>query len=115
MRISNVLKRLAKAYKLISFSTIQGKREAENKEGETTVSLKDLFGGDAWAQDADNVLLINGRRDSRVRKLSLAKGRESAIGEFHVAFRLEPKPYFGQVRGAFTTGTTGTSVEFKTL
>lgn len=116
MRISNMMKRIAKVYKLICYSTVQAKRESEDKQGNSDVSLKDLFGSDAWSQDADNLYLISGLRGSNLRKIKLAKGRESALGEFHIEFALDPKPSFNQTGRAAQLQTEGEkSVAFQTL
>jgi len=100
--ISNTMKRLCKHFSLIGWSVIQVKREAENKEGDTDASLKDIYGADVWAQDSDNVVLISGKRGSPLRKIKLAKGRESNVGEFNIHFRLSPFPFFKQAHGVMT-------------
>lgn len=107
--ISNSMKRICKHFSLIGWSVIQVKREAENKEGDTDASLKDIYGADVWAQDSDNVVLISGKRGSPLRKIKLAKGRESNIGEFNIHFKLSPFPFFQQARGVIATS----QVKFK--
>jgi hypothetical protein len=109
--ISNTMKRLCKYFSLIGWSIIQVKREAENREGDTDASLKDIYGADVWAQDSDNVVLISGKRGSTLRKVKLAKGRESNVGEFNIHFRLSPFPFFRQAHG-ITTNNNG-KVRFK--
>lgn len=108
--ISNTMKRICKYFSLIGWSVIQIKREAENKEGDTDASLKDIYGADVWAQDSDNVVLISGKRGSPIRKIKLAKGRESNVGEFNIHFKLSPYPFFKQAHGVIATSGT---VKFK--
>jgi replicative DNA helicase len=102
--ISNTMKRLCLAFRLRGFSIIQIKREAESKNGDTKPSLKEIYGADSWAQDADNVILIGGKRGSKHRLVSLAKGRESNVGEFNINFQLTPYPDFSASRGLITSG-----------
>jgi replicative DNA helicase len=110
--ISNTMKRLCMAFKIIGFSIVQVNREAENKAGDTTPSLKNIYGADAWAQDADNVFIIGGKRGSKTRIGSLAKGRESNIGEFSFKYELSPRPDFSELR-TLKSLSEGGSVEFQ--
>lgn len=110
--ISNTMKRICMAFKLIGFSIIQVNRDAENKQGETTPSLKNIYGADAWAQDCDNCFIIGGKRGSKTRIGSLAKGRESNIGEFSVKFELSPRPDFSELR-TLKSLSEGGSVDFQ--
>lgn len=112
--ISNTSKRLAIAFKIVWYSIIQINRQAENKAGETTPSLKDIYGADAWAQDADNVLIFGGKRGARIRIASLAKGRESNVGEFSTRFQLNPRPDFGEIK-TLKSISDGGSVEFAAI
>lgn len=97
--VSQTMKRVCLAHKVRGISIVQVKREAESKSGEATSSLKDLYGTDAWAQDSDHVILLNGKRGSNRRIVDLVKGRESAIGAFNINFQLTPYPDFSQVTG----------------
>lgn len=97
--ISSTAKRVAKVKKLVFMSVIQSNRDGETKEGDTKPTLKDLYGADAWAQDADRVLLLGGRRGSPFRDLALAKSRDSTIGEVKLSFTLNP-PSIVQTGGA---------------
>jgi replicative DNA helicase len=110
--ISNRSKQLAKAFSVLWFSIIQVNRESENKAGDTTPSLKNIYGADAWAQDADNVIILGGKRGASTRIFSLAKCRESNIGEFAVRFELSPRPDFSQLRTLKSVSSEG-SVEFQ--
>lgn len=112
--ISNTSKRLAMAFKVKWFSIIQVNRQAENKAGETTPSLKDIYGADAWAQDADNVVIIGGKRGAKTRTVSLAKGRESNVGEFSIKFELSPKPDLSEIK-TLKSLSSGGSVEFDAI
>lgn len=114
--ISATLKRLALAFNLRVYMTIQAKRDSEDKtaSGLTKSRLTDLYGADAWAQDADNVLLINGKRTACVRTMSLEKAREAPVGEWAIGFQLDPYPYFGEMIGRGRVGS-GPAVKFKGL
>lgn len=109
---SNLSKRYAKAYKVFWCSVVQGNRDGENSAGDTRVSLKDIYGADAWAQDSSTVFLLGGKRGSNSRILSLAKSRESAIGDFNIGFSLSP-PNFPILLGGSTAGSAST-VSFTT-
>jgi replicative DNA helicase len=112
--ISNTSKRLAIAFKTLWYSIIQINRLAENKTGESNPSLKDIYGADAWAQDADNVYLIGGKRGGKSRMLSLAKGRESNIGDISIKFELAPYPDFKEIK-TIKSLSSGGSVEFDAI
>lgn len=98
--ISSTMKRIAMHYKVKAYIIIQSKRESETKNAETDSRLKDLFGGDAWAQDADIVTILNGRRGANTRRLSLDKAREGGVGDFNIEFKLDPYPSFKQISSA---------------
>jgi replicative DNA helicase len=96
--ISNTLKRIALVFKLEAFAIIQVNREAENAAAETVPRLKNIYGADAWAQDADKVILIGGKRGSGTRIMSLGKGRESNVGDWVINYQLSPYPNFKELR-----------------
>lgn len=109
--ISNYSKRAAKSKGVVILSAIQANRDAESDDGDSKPSLTNLYGADAWAQDADLVLLIAGKRAGNTRNLIIAKGRESALGDFSIHFSLTP-PNFGQFAAASATALDS---EFKTV
>jgi len=79
--ISSTLKRISMMYGLKSLAVVQAKRDAESDtiSGATKARLVHIYGSDTWAQDADNVIILNGKRSSPVRTFSLEKAREGAI------------------------------------
>lgn len=93
--ISNSLKRLAKLHRVVLVSVIQGNREGEKKgDGPTQTTLANIYGADAWAQDADYALILNGRRGlPDGRTLEVAKGRESGLGSANILFRVDPPSF----------------------
>lgn len=98
--LSSQLNALAKRQSVPIIASVQLGRRSENaKTGITQGSLVDIYNCDAWAQDADFVLLMGGRRGANSRLLSLAKGRDTAVGEFHVNFQLDPFPRFTELHG----------------
>lgn len=92
--LSNKTKELAKMLKVLWFVTLQDNRQAEDKKGNTKGGFTTVFGADAWAQDADWLLQMEGRRGTRERGLNLNKGRESNLLEFRINFKLSPRPNF---------------------
>jgi replicative DNA helicase len=105
--ISNRLKAVAKATGTLIIIVIQMNRNAEKKDGTTRGTISDLYGSDRWAQDADWVIDLNGKRGSKYRTVCLLKGRESSVGEFNVKFRLSPYPDFSEAKGLSAKQPTG--------
>jgi replicative DNA helicase len=103
--ISKRIKAIAKATRTTGFAIIQLNRNAEKRDGSTKGGIQDIYGADAWAQDADGVVSVEGKRGTNRRVLNIIKGRESAIGEFNVKYFLEPYPDFGEV-GSVSSGPT---------
>lgn len=106
--IAGALKRYAKAYKTCIFGIIQSNRDSETSTGDTKPTLSTIYGSDAWAQDADNVVLIGGTRGSPTRTIYLAKGRESGLGDFQIGFQLDP-PDFSMLASASAVMSTNTT------
>lgn len=113
--VSNTMKRMALQRSLRIWNSLQCGRDNETKEGDTTARLKDIYGSDAFAQDADCIFLLSGMRGSNRRQLEIGKGRDSAVGGVTLEFSVSP-PRFEQVGGSgqLTTGSSG-SVGFKTI
>jgi KaiC/GvpD/RAD55 family RecA-like ATPase len=97
--LSNRLKALAKYTNTLLFAVVQMNREAEDKHGNAKGSVRSVYNSDAWAQDADGLMDVGGRRGSPSRILSWLKGRESGLGDFNVKFQLDPFPSFDESRG----------------
>ena len=109
--LSNRLKAITLAKRVVMVPVIQMNRQAEGKDGEVKGSLGAIYGSDAWAQDADYLLDLGGKRGSNYRTLSLLKGRESNIGEFNIEFALSPYPKFNQTAvGAHASQASFTGV-----
>lgn len=104
---SAMLRRISAAHGMKSILVVQAKREAEAEtiSGVTKAALKDIYGADNWAQDADFVLLINGKRGAPIRTIHLDKGRESDVGNWVIDFKLSPYPMFGEIEGMAEKGT----------
>ena len=109
--LSNRMKVIAKATKTIIVPVLQLNRTAEDKQGNTKGSLVSIHNADAWAQDADAVFTIGGKRGAPTRSLELVKGRESNVGEAVINFKLNPYPSFEQ--SAALTGATAGTTKFK--
>lgn len=112
--LSNRFKAVAKATGTLIFLILQMNRNAE-KADTTKGSIKDVYGSDAWGQDADGVYELNGQRGSTKRNLVLLKGRDSAIGEVVINFRLDPPDLsesLTQSRNA-PKGSSGKEIKFK--
>lgn len=103
---SAMLRRISGAHGLKSILVVQAKREAEAEtiSGVTKAALKDIYGADNWAQDADFVLLINGKRGAPIRTVHLDKGRESDVGSWVIDFKLSPYPIFREIEGMVEKG-----------
>lgn len=103
---SAMLRRISGAHGLKSILVVQAKREAEAEtiSGVTKAALKDIYGADNWAQDADFVLLINGKRGAPIRTVHLDKGRESDVGSWVIDFKLAPYPIFREIEGMVEKG-----------
>jgi replicative DNA helicase len=113
--LSNRCKALAKARHVIIVAVVQLNRKAENKKtGSTDGGLADIYNSDQFAQDADGVYILNGQRGSPRRTVSVAKGRESNVGDFTINFKLDPYPDFSEVQSAASL-TAGNSISFKTV
>ncbi len=108
--LSNRLKSIAKAKKLFLIATVQLNRSAETQSGQTKGALKAVFGADAWSQDCDYLLSLDGDRHSPLRNIDLLKGRESSLGGFPINFQLSPRPNFTQL-GAMPVAPVPTSEE----
>lgn len=98
--ISAFLKRLSARRRLLSIAALQTNRDSEGNdakdEGFSRPTLRNIYGADRWAQDADFVMLLGGKRDASTRLLSLAKGRDSAVGDLTVNFHIMPCPMFDE-------------------
>ena len=88
--LSQKCKAVAKALKVVLILSVQMNRTAEAKDGSTKGGITTIFGADAWAQDADFVLQMEGRRGAPIRKINLTKGRESDLVQFPIHFKLSP-------------------------
>lgn len=106
--VSSTLKRLAMAHRMITVPIVQANRtgEAESDSGSTRSSLANIYGGDAWAQDADYLVMLNGRRGAPARMVELQKAREAELGKWKIHFQLHPYPKFSEVSdGSSDTGS----------
>lgn len=103
--ISSMLKRISMAYSLRTIAVVQAKREAESDSisGVTKAGITHIYGADTWAQDSDLVLMLNGKRGSSVRTVSLEKAREGEIGSWTINFKLHPYPDLCEVTGGQPT------------
>lgn len=113
--LSNRCKSIAKALKVVIIVVVQLNRNAEQKGGNSKGGLKDVYGSDSWAQDADGLWLLHGQRGTNRRTLEVAKGRNSNIGEFEIEFAVNP-PRFKEVKGSAKTvsvASGGTKIRFK--
>lgn len=112
--ISSRIKVIAKVTKTVIHVVVQLNRSAEDKTGNTKGSISSIYGADTWAQDADYVATIGGKRGGTSRLIALLKGRESNVGEFYITFGLSPRPNFSENKTLTTsTTTTGSQVKFK--
>ena len=109
--LSNRMKVIAKATKTIVVPVLQLNRGAEDKSGNTKGSIVSIHNADAWAQDADYVITLGGKRGATSRIVGLVKGRESNVGEFPVEFKVNPFPSFRE--NAALGGTNTGTVQFK--
>ena len=114
--ISSQCKVLAKNLNTTILIVIQMNRRSEKPDGTTKGSISDLYGSDSWAQDADFVFDVGGKRGSNMRTINILKGRNSAIGEFNVKFQIDPYPNFdesgliGKPTAQSSTGVTFTAL-----
>lgn len=99
--ISSTLKRYSMAFGMVCYPIIQARRDAEanSVSGATNAKLGDLYGSDAWAQDSDYVLVVNGKRASDFRTILLEKSREGETGQWSTEFKLNPWPRFQELEG----------------
>lgn len=106
--ISSTLKRLSMAYSCKTVAVVQAKREAEADtiSGVTKAGITHIYGADTWAQDSDLVLMLNGKRGSTVRTISLEKAREGEIGTWTINFKLDPFPDLSEIVGSETSSQT---------
>jgi hypothetical protein len=92
--LSNRSKEYAKALNVLWINTLQDNRSAEDKKGNTKGGATTVYGSDAWGQDSDYLLQMDGRRGAKERGVALNKGRESDLVEFRIGFQLRPCPKF---------------------
>jgi replicative DNA helicase len=112
MSISNRSKALAKAENAVVIVIVQMRRDHETKTGMASSSLSGIYGTDAFAQDADGVIMIRGQRGSNRRVIELGKGRDTALGEIGVNFKLDPFPDFSEC-SIQPDETSSPEIEFK--
>lgn len=112
-KISSQLKAAAKTLHTIIIIVIQMNRKAEKPDGTAKGGIADLYGADTWAQDADVVMDLGGKRGSNSRIINILKSRNSGIGEFNIEYKLDPCPSFKQISSV--TSSPGSSVTFTPL
>lgn len=112
--IAQTGKRLAKAYNVPVWMSTQMNRNAEDKAGNTKGTVKDVFGSDAWMQEADAAFEVSGNRQvDNQRLLSILKGREfKGIGDIMLNFQLAPYPDFSECTSQQIASATPTT-QFK--
>jgi replicative DNA helicase len=104
--ISRRLKAVALAYNVILIISLQFNRTVEDKTGKAKAALSAIYGSDAWGQDADWVISIEGKRGANSRLVKLVKGRESAVVNFHALFSVTP-PCFDEAKPGQIVDTGG--------
>lgn len=111
--ISAMAKRVAKLTGVLLILVNQMGRKAEGKSN-TKGTIADIYFGDTWAQDADYVFEVSGKRGSNARMIAILKGRNSVTGEFLTKFQISPKPDFSELSyGASVPGVSPGEVQFK--
>lgn len=95
--ISQRLHQFALGENVFMIATIQMNRESENEDGLVkSQGLKSGYMSDAWGQDADIVIAVEGKKDSPFRTLNLVKAREAQGLKSPIHFQLSPRPFFGE-------------------
>lgn len=90
-KIAQQSKRGARATNTFWAISIQMNRGAEDKKGGTKGGVVNAYGADAWGQEADVMLGIQGQRNSSdVRELEILKSRDSGAGTVIVNFKFSP-------------------------
>jgi replicative DNA helicase len=87
--ISRQIKSMAKRLKVFVIVILQMGRKAESAKG-SKANITDIYGSDAWSQDADYLEDTSGVRGSNSRKNSLLKSRNSSIGDYFMNFQIDP-------------------------
>ena len=94
MYLSNRSKEMAKMLNVVWGTTIQDNRTAEGKDGIARGSATSAFGSDAWLQDSDVMMSVNGKRGGPDREMHVSKVRKSDLVDFSFEFKLHPRPNF---------------------
>ena len=95
--ISNRLHQFALCEKVFVVATIQLNRDAEEDGVVKVKGLTSGYGSDAWGQDADIVLAVEGKKEAPFRVINLAKAREAQGVKATIRFDLSPYPNFAEV------------------
>lgn len=111
--ISRASKRMAKVLNCAVFVVIQMNRSAEDKSGKAKGGLVSAFGSDAWAQDADVFIEVQGDRKAPERVLCVHKSRDTNIGDVAIDFKMTPYPCFTE-KAALSTGNAA-AIPFRPL
>lgn len=90
--LSNAFQELAARTKKPLAIVLQENRDSEDDKGGKSKSLlKNIYGGDSFAQDADYVVGMSGVRGSRgAREITLSKGRDTGLTSFEIEFDVNP-------------------------